>query len=140
MELPISCIERSIDRGTILLSSIFEEIDHCKYLVVMGISETHVAGFFFINSNIHPSLFKKNDQLAMQYPLKRTDYDFLKYDSFLCATDILTKSREELVLSISKQETKIIGELQEQHLNEVLDMVRSSKLFSKIVKKTYFYP
>ncbi|RHJ82338.1 hypothetical protein [Parabacteroides sp. AM08-6] len=140
MEFPLSGIEKTIQRGTILLSSIFEEIGHSKYFVVMGISEDCIAGFFFVNSNIHPSLFNKPDQLAMQYPLKHADYSFLKYDSFLCATNILTKSRKDLGLSISKKETIIIGDLQEQHLNEVLDMVRASKLFSKIDKKKYFYP
>lgn len=102
MDFPISGIEKTIQRGTILLSSMFEEIDHCKYFVVIGVSEDSVAGFFFINSNVHPSLYNKPDQLAMQYPLKHKDYSFLKYDSFLCATNILTKSRKDLANSIKK--------------------------------------
>ncbi|MBC8619392.1 hypothetical protein H8788_16750 [Parabacteroides faecis] len=140
MDFPISGIEKTIQRGTILLSSMFEEIDHCKYFVVIGVSEDSVAGFFFINSNVHPSLYNKPDQLAMQYPLKHKDYSFLKYDSFLCATNILTKSRKDLANSIKSQETTIIGDLLEEHVNEVLEMVRGSKLFSKIDKKKYFYP
>ena len=139
MEFPISGIEKTIQRGTVLLSSIFEEIDHSKFFVVMGITEDYIAGFFFINSNIHPGLLNKPDQLAMQYPLKHKDYSFLKYDSFLCATNILTKSRKDLALSISRKETVIIGNLLEQHIDEILEMVRHSKLFSKIEKKKYFY-
>lgn len=139
MEFPLTGIEQAIQRGTILLSSIFEEIDHSKYFAVMGISDEYLAGFFFINSNIHPSLWNKPDQFAMQYPLRKCDYSFLKYDSFLCATNILTKKRKDLAESIRGKETCIIGDLKEEHLEEILDMVRKSKLFSKIDKKNYFY-
>ena len=50
MELPANLIESSITRGTILHSTIFEEIDHGKYFVIIGVSEEQIAGFFFINS------------------------------------------------------------------------------------------
>lgn len=139
MELPASIIEETIKRGTILLSSIFEEIDHCKYFVIIGVSEEYIAGFFFINSNIHPSLYSKQEQLSMQYPIKRSDYKFLKYDSFLCATNILTRSKKQLAESVKKGMTKVIGELKDEHLNDVLEMARNSILFSKIEKRKYFY-
>lgn len=86
MEIPVSLLEHSIRRGTILHSTFFEEIGHGKFFAVMGISQDSVAGFFFINSNIHPAIFGKPEQLALQYPLKKEHYSFLKYDSFLCAT------------------------------------------------------
>lgn len=82
MELPANLIESSITRGTILHSTIFEEIDHGKYFVIIGVSEEQIAGFFFINSNIHPSLESKPEQFSMQYPMKKADYPFLRYDSF----------------------------------------------------------
>lgn len=138
MEIPAKLIENSIKRGTILHSTIFEEIDHGKFFVVIGVYEDSIAGFFFINSNIHPSLFKKPEQLAMQYPLKCADYGFLKYDSFLCATNILVKDRSELAESIGQGVTAIVGEMKRNHLEEVLDMVRVSKLFSKKEKECFF--
>lgn len=121
------------------MSSMFEDIDHDKFFVIMGVSDDYIAGFFFINSNIHHSLFRKPDQLAMQYPMKHKDYSFLKYDSFLCATNILIKSRKDLAESMQKGETSIKGSLQQEHLEEILEMVRNSKLFSKIEKKRFFY-
>ncbi len=139
MELPLSMHEQAIQRGTILMSSMFEDIDHDKFFVIMGVSDDYIAGFFFINSNIHHSLFKKPDQLAMQYLMRHKDYSFLKYDSFLCATNILIKSRKDLAESLQKGETSIKGVLQQEHLEEILEMVRNSKLFSKIEKKRFFY-
>lgn len=139
MDLPISLLENSIKRGTILHSTIFENIDHGKFFVVMGITEEYIAGFFFINSNIHQSLLNKPEQFALQYLLKQDDYKFLKYDSFLCATDILKKERKEIAKSITDGKTSIIGNLNKEHLEEVLDMVRNSKIFSNIDKMKFFY-
>lgn len=139
MDLPISLLEKSIQRGTILHSTMFENINHGKFFVVMGVTQEYIAGFFFINSNIHRSLSNKPDQFALQYPLRHADYKFLKYDSFLCATDILKKKRKEIAESITDGETSIVGILNKEHLDEVLDMVRNSKLFSKIDKMKFFY-
>lgn len=86
MEIPKSLIESKIDRGTILHSTMFENIDHGKFFVIVGVNADYVAGFFFINSNINIHIEDKQEQLDMQYPLRKADYDFLKYDSFLSAT------------------------------------------------------
>lgn len=139
MELPGNLIEFGITRGTILHSTIFEEIDHGKFFVVMGVSEEYVAGFFFINSNIHPSLASKPEQLAMQYPMKKRDYPFLRYDSFLCATNVITKKRTDLAKSIEVGITTMVGTMKAVHISEVLEMVRESRLFSKMEKKKFFY-
>lgn len=139
MNIPTLAIENSIERGTILHSVTFENIDHGKFFVIIGVTEEYIAGFFFINSNINRSLLNKPEQLALQYPLKQKDYKFLKYDSFLCATDILKRDRKEIAQSIKDKNTSIIGNLNKEHLEEILDMVRNSKLFSKIDKINFFY-
>lgn len=139
MELPEGLIGLPIKRGAILHSYIFKNIDHGKFFVVIGVSEDCVVGFFFINSNITPAIMNKPEQLNMQYLLKRKDYDFLRYDSFLCCTNILPIDKSELVQSIQKGETNLVGELLPQHETEILDMVRESKLFSKMEKDTFFY-
>lgn len=73
MDLPVSLITDVIRRGTILHSYMFEEIDHGKFFVVIGINEEFVAGFFFINSRINIHLEGKPEQLNMQYPLRRSE-------------------------------------------------------------------
>lgn len=139
MELPIELTENLIERGTILHSDIFADIDHGKFFAVIGVDKDFIAGFFFINSNINKAIWNKEDQLAMQYLLKSEDYDFLRYDSFLSATNIITRSRNELSVSIYEGRTSVVGHLKRQHLEEVLDMVRNSKLFSKMEKMRFFY-
>lgn len=139
MELPVELIGSPIDRGTILHSSIFEYVDHGKYFVVIGVSGECVVGFFFINSNISHTIWNKQDQLDMQYPLKKSDYGFLRYDSFLCCTNILRINKSDLIRSIQDGRTSYIGELLPRHREEILELVRNSKLFSKIEKEEFFY-
>ena len=138
MELPLSAISQSIRRGDILLSD-FDGIDHRKFFVVMGISNDKICGFFFINSNIHPSIFSKQDLLNMQYPLRHTDYTFLKYDSFLCASSVIERSVSSLSEEIAAGSTSVISHLKAEHIAEVLELVRTSRVISERHKKLYFY-
>ena len=137
MEIPVSTIADSIQRGDILLSE-FDGIDHRKFFVVMGVSEDKICGFFFINSNIHPAIFNKQDQLDLQYPLNHTDYPFLKYDSFLCASSVIERKISDISASIQKRTTSVIGHMKEEHITDVVEMVRNSKVISDRHKKMYF--
>lgn len=138
MDIPVTFIEGSIGRGDILLSE-FDGIDHQKYFVVMGVNEEKVCGFFFINSNIHPAIFNKQEQLDLQYPLLHRDYKFLKYDSFLCALSVIERKLTDISEGIKEGTTSIIGKMKDEHVSDVLKMVRASKVISNRHKKMYFY-
>lgn len=138
MDIPVSVIESSIGRGDILLSE-FDGIDHCKFFVVMGISDDKVCGFFFINSNIHPSIFQKQELLDLQYPLKQEDYSFLKYDSFLSASNVIERSLSDISEGLKKGTASVIGKMKDEHIEDVLTMVRGSKVISERQKCLYFY-
>lgn len=139
MEIPGSLIERQIDRGTILHSTMFENIDHGKFFVIIGINKDYVAGFFFINSNINIHIEGKQEQLAMQYPMKKADYGFLKYDSFLSATRIEKIPRSKITETIIAGITEIIGTMKREHIDELLERARESILFSKQQVKQFLY-
>ena len=138
MEIPVSLIESIIGRGDILLSE-FDGIDHQKFFVVMGVSEDKVCGFFFINSNIHPAIFNKKEQLNLQYPLLHRDYAFLKYASFLCASSVIERKLSDITEGIKNRTTTVIGKLKDEHVTDVLEMVRASKVISERHKRMYFY-
>ena len=139
MEMPNSLIESKIDRGTILHSTMFENIDHGKFFVIVGVNADYVAGFFFINSNINIHIEDKQEQLDMQYPLRKADYDFLKYDSFLSATRIEKIPRSKIVETINMGITEIIGMMKQKHMDELLEKARESILFSKQQIKQFLY-
>jgi len=137
MDIPVSLIESRIGRGDILLSE-FDGIDHQKFFVVMGVSEEKVCGFFFINSNINPAIFNKQEQLNLQYPLMHRDYEFLKYDSFLCASSVIERKLTDISEGIKNGTTSIIGKMKEEHVTDVVEMVRTSKVISERHKRMYF--
>lgn len=139
MEMPSSLIENQIDRGTILHSTMFENIDHGKFFVIVGVNAEYIAGFFFINSNINIHIEGKQEQLNMQYPLKKEDYDFLRYDSFLSATKIEKIPRSRIVDTINQGITQIVGVLKQEHMDELLEKARESILFSKQQIKQFLY-
>lgn len=140
MELPPELLRQSIERGTILLSDSFEDIDHAKFFAVMGIYDNCIVGFFFINSRIHPIIESKPGHFAMQYLLSKKDYPFLRYDSFLGANELQTRPIDSLVKSMKNGQTIIVGHLTDRDLAAVLDACRQSDLFSAKEKRQYFYP
>ena len=94
---------------------------------------------FFINSNIHPAILNKQEQLDLQYPLLHRDYEFLKYDSFLCASAVIERKLSDIAEGIKNGTTSIIGRLKEEHIVEVLEMVRASRVINDRHKKLFFY-
>lgn len=139
MELPEQLLQLSVQRGSILLSDAFEDIDHAKFFAIIGVCDDMIAGFFFINSRIHPIIMSKPDQFAMQCQLRRQDYDFLRYDSFLAANELQTRPVSALVDSIKNGLTSIVGQLTPQDLSAVLEACRNSDLFSAKQKRQFFY-
>ena len=137
MEIPVTAIADSIKRGDILLSE-FDGIDHRKFFVVMGVSEDKICGFFFINSNIHPAIFNKPEQMNLQYPLRHQDYPFLKYDSFLCASSVIERKVSDISEGIQNRTTSVVGRMKDEHINDVVEMVKASKVISERHKKMFF--
>ena len=46
MELPADLMNVFVERGQILHSDIFENIDHPKFFVIVGVTDDEVAVFF----------------------------------------------------------------------------------------------
>lgn len=139
MELPVELLRQGISRGTVLLSDSFDDIDHEKFFAVMGVYDNFIAGFFFINSRIHPVIQSKPEQFAMQYQLRKKDYAFLRYDSFLGADELLTRRVDVLAQSMRDGQTSIVGRLTDEDLCAVLQACRECKLFSAKEKERFFY-
>ena len=139
MDLPLELLQSRIERGAILLSDSFEDIDHAKFFAIIGVYKDVIAGFFFINSRIHPIISSKPELFAMQYQLRRKDYDFLRYDSFLGANELQTRSVSSIAKSMKVGQTSIVGKLTEYDLNAVLNACRNCDLFSPKEKRQFFY-
>lgn len=139
MELPSELVKILVERGQILYSNIFANIDHPKFFVVVGVTEDEVAGFFYINSRINTNVNTKEEQLRLQFSISKDDYEFLSHDSYISATNVVTLPRDVIVRSMQSGQTLIKGKLLDNHMNDILNKVRSSRLFSKITKDRFFY-
>lgn len=81
----------------------------------------------------------KEEQLRLQFPISKDDYEFLSHDSYISATNVVTLPRDVIVRSMQSGQTLIKGKLLDNHMNDILNKVRSSRLFSKITKDRFFY-
>lgn len=138
MEFPVSSLERFICRGAILHSDMFEDIDHGKFFVIAGVSANFVAGFFYVNSNVSRHIFAKPEQLQLQFFMKKDDYPFLKYDSFVCGSSLIKMPREHIAQSIAGGRTSFVGSMKESDMDGLLQAVRDSRLFSQREKRDFF--
>lgn len=75
--------------------------------------------------------------LAMQYPMQKSDYGFLRYDSFLAAQELLKIPISKIESDMEKWQTIFKSLMKEEHVNEVLQMARHSKLFKPKDKKNF---
>ncbi len=67
------------------------------------------------------------------------DYEFLKYDSFLCASTVIERRLTDISEGIKDGTTTIIDKMKENHVSDVLEMVRASRIISDRHKQMYFY-
>lgn len=138
MNIGSSVAAISIRSGTVFHSTIFEEIDHGKFFVVIGEDDNELVGFFFINSWVNDFIQRKPEMAKLQFPIAQSDYSFLSHNSFLNCSSLTTIDKDKLSYSIASGETTIKGQLTNNDINAILCMVRESKLFSKIEKDTFF--
>lgn len=138
MEIGPSIAALSIKRGTVFHSTIFKDIDHGKFFVVIGENDKELVGFFFINSWINQFIQGKPEMLKLQFPISNEDYDFLSHNSFLNCSSLTTIDKSKLSSSIASGETDIKGQLSNEDISRILEIVRESKLYSKIERDTFF--
>lgn len=138
MEIGASIAALSIRRGTVFHSTMFEEIDHGKFFVVIGENDKELVGFFFINSWINSFIQRKPEMLKLQFPISDEDYDFLSHNSFLNCSSLTTIDKAKLSNSIATGETTIKGQLSDEDVSGILGLVRNSKLYSKIERESFF--
>ena len=131
--------EALVRRGAIFHSDAFDDIDHGKFFVIIGVSEDCVVGLFFINSNINSFICGKPDLYALQYTIKAKDYEsFLRYDSFVSCSSLRRFPLDRFEASITSGRTECKGQLREEHLQDILKLVKDSPVFSKRDREAFF--
>lgn len=138
MDIGASVAAISIKRGTVFHSTIFEQIDHGKFFVIIGENGNELVGFFFINSWVNEFIQRKPEMAKLQVALAQSDYGFLSHNSFLNCSSLITIDKVKLSRSIASGRTTIKGELSAADISRVLELVRGSKLYSRLERDTFF--
>lgn len=137
MEIPQALIDKTIQRGVILHCSQPDDVDHGKFIVIIGENEKEYVGYFFINSRVNFMFADKTGYMDSQFELKCECYDFLKYTSYLNCADMLQINKKDLLLNIKRKKNQIKGELTQEDLEDILALARESKALSKREKRTF---
>ena len=127
-----------IKRGSIFHSCEFEHIDHCKFFIIIGENKDNYAGYFFINSNINRNISKKPEYFNMQAPIKKSNYSFLNYNSYIDCHAISLIPKDKLSQQIKNERTTFIGFLLEDDIELLLENLRNSDLYSENEKNSFF--
>ncbi len=83
-------------------------------------------------------LQNKPEQFNLQYILLKEDYEFLHHTSFVGADDMKRIKVTELAKSIESKETEFVTRLKDSHIEELLSLVRNSKLYTPAEKRLFF--
>lgn len=138
MEFP-QAADLLLCRGSIFHGDIFLDIDHGKYFAVVGEDGNNLIGAFFINSEVNTNVIRTQEQHDLQIPLTNKRYPFLSKDhSFLNCADLVRIEKTSLKAYIDARRVTYRATLEEGDIDYILKKVRSSDLYSKAEKDTFF--
>jgi len=128
----------SLSKGDVFLGK-FEGIDHDKLFVIAGLSQDKIfICSVFINSNIPDFIYRKQELLDLQIPIKGNKYDFLKHDSFVSCNTQIKLNFSDLYKRIDEKRCKYIGKLNAEDLNNIKTTLVKSGLLTKKEIELYF--
>lgn len=137
-EVKTKLFQTTLVRGAVFLNK-FESIDHPKFFIVAGLSEDKIfTCSVYINSNIHPSIMNKQEQLNLQVPIKNAKYKFLSHDSFVCCSTPIPIKTECISAWIENKSCQIKGQIDEEDLHNIETSIIDSGLLTDEEVALYF--
>jgi hypothetical protein len=107
--------------------------DRDKFFVIIGIDANNsLIGAFLINSNINENIITTKELLDCQFPLRKGDYDFLKYDSYLNCSQLFELSKIKIWARATDE-----GELTEPDKALVIEHIIHSEVIPIRQKKRF---
>lgn len=131
-------LKSTLSKGTVLLGE-FTGIEHKKFFIVIGLSKDKLyLCSVYINSSIPDFIYKKQELLNLQVPIKRSKYDFLKYDSFVSCNTQLKYEFADLKNWIDNGKCRYIGDIDNEDLNNITSTLIESGLLTQKEIILYF--
>lgn len=108
-----------------------------KFFVIVGEDETHYVGYFFVNSNINNFVARNEKMVAMQLPIKPSDYPFLTHLSFVAGHQLSVLPKSDLIRELQSGRAQYKGRMSSEDMEMLLSAALQSPLFSE-KEKNYF--
>ena len=108
-----------------------------KFFVIVGEDEAHYVGYFFVNSNINNFVARNEKMVAMQLPIKPSDYPFLTHLSFVAGHQLSVLPKSDLIRELQSGKAQYKGRMSSGDMEMLLSAALQSPLFSE-KEKTYF--
>ena len=130
--------QATLSLGDVFLGK-FEGIDHEKFFIVAGLSHDKVyVCSVYINSKIPGFIFKKQELLNLQVPIKGVKYPYLKHDSFVSCNTQLKLEFSDIFRWIETDKCRCIGKLDMDDLNNIQTTLINSGLLTSKELELYF--
>jgi len=118
------------DDGIVLKNS---AVQRTKYFVVVGHDQDNgLIASLLVNSNVNENVINTKMLLDCQFPLRKNDYGFLHYDSYLDCSELFELNKIKIL-----QNGMEIGELTSRDRMLVVEHLRDSEVISAKLKKRY---
>jgi hypothetical protein len=128
-----------ITKGSVFLNQFEIPEDHKKFFIVAGHSPNKIITCsVYINSNIHPAIFKNQFLLDLQVNIKGNKYPFLKHDSFVCCSTPLFITTENILKWTNSGNCRYIGSIDEEDLKNITETLIHSGLLTEEEIALYF--
>ncbi len=130
----------SVSVGDVLILYI-EEFQKDKYFIILGENDEEFAfATFYINTDKNYKFIPNKEIESFHLNLKKSEYPFLKYDSWLNLTEIFPKSKEFIYAEFERDPACLKYTLKEEQLQFLRELVKlCPTLKGKIKKKYKFY-
>jgi hypothetical protein len=137
-QIAANLYQTSLTKGDVFLGE-FDGINHKKFFVIAGLSQDKIyICSVFINSNIPDFIFKKQELLNLQVPIKAVKYDFLQYDSFVSCNTHLKFNFSDIHRWIDNKKCRYIDKLDEEDLTNIKTTLINSGLLTQKEIELYF--
>ena len=136
--IAIGIYRTSLSKGDVFLGD-FYGIAHKKFFVIAGLSQDKGSILsVYINSNIPDFIFKRQELLNLQIPVKGDNYNFLKHDSFVSCNTQLKFRFSDIYSLIESKKCDFVGKLNASDLNNIQTTLINSGLLTQKEIELYF--
>ncbi|WPO89855.1 hypothetical protein [Chryseobacterium sp. HR92] len=115
-----------------------EEFQKKKYFIVLGEDDhSYLFATFYVNTTINYNFVENQEVEKLHIVLKKAEYPFLKYDSFLNLSEHFPKTKISLEEEFKKDDKCLVYTLTDEQLHYLRKAFKENPIIKGKIKKKY---